>query len=176
MGTYKTKYGSCFTAPCLCSYGKCFISNTFLTVFSNKILVTSGIKAGIHKMYVRIGSDCSFRSCLIWVCTVCLDLFGKQLVFKIVEHFPYLVHMGLNHSSQNIKYLFVYSFATGFLLRNGTLYYWNVHLCLSAHCVILYMYIMCDYCIFACISVEEKIQTERSQILRKKPISCGYLI
>ena len=31
-------------------------------------------------------SDCFFRSSLIWVCTVCLGLFGKQLVFKILEH------------------------------------------------------------------------------------------
>ena len=32
-------------------------------------------------------SDCFFRSSLIWVCTVCLWLLIRQLVFKIVEIF-----------------------------------------------------------------------------------------
>ena len=34
----------------------------------------------------RPWSDCYLRSSLIWVCTVCLGLFGRQLVFKILEH------------------------------------------------------------------------------------------
>ena len=33
-------------------------------------------------------SDCFFRSSLIWACPVCLCLFGRQLVFKILEHLP----------------------------------------------------------------------------------------
>ena len=39
----------------------------------------------------RPWSDCFFisrRSSLIWVCTVCLALFGWQLVFPILEHLP----------------------------------------------------------------------------------------
>ena len=34
-----------------------------------------------------------FKSSLIWVCLfvpVCLGLFGRQLVFKILEHLPYV--------------------------------------------------------------------------------------
>ena len=29
------------------------------------------------------------KSSLICVCTVCLDIFGKQVVFEILEHLPY---------------------------------------------------------------------------------------
>ena len=38
----------------------------------------------------RPWSDCFWRSSLIWVCPVCLSLFGRQLhvVFKILEHLP----------------------------------------------------------------------------------------
>ena len=62
--------------------GKCSkISNTFLFLCSNKRL---GFSAGIHKMLVRITN----REDLIWVCTVCLCLFGRQLVFEILEHLP----------------------------------------------------------------------------------------
>ena len=38
----------------------------------------------------RPWSDCFLRSSLIWVCTVCLGLFGRQLVFKILEHLMYI--------------------------------------------------------------------------------------
>ena len=38
----------------------------------------------------RPWSDCFLRSSLIWVCTVCLGLFGRQLVFKILEHLLYI--------------------------------------------------------------------------------------
>ena len=68
-------------------YGKCSkISNTFLFLFSNKMLV---FRAGIHKMPVRIAnredpgqtaeeSDLGLR---------CLSRhFSRQLVFKILEH------------------------------------------------------------------------------------------
>ena len=37
----------------------------------------------------RPWSDCFFRSSLIWVCTVCLGLICRQLVFKILEHLLY---------------------------------------------------------------------------------------
>ena len=77
-------------------YSKCSkISNTFLFLFSNKMLV---FRAGIHKFLVRVAnredpdqtasSDCFFRSSLIWVCPVYLGLFGNQLVFDILEHLP----------------------------------------------------------------------------------------
>ena len=32
--------------------------------------------------------ECFFRSSLIWVLSVCLDLFGWQLLFEILEHLP----------------------------------------------------------------------------------------
>ena len=44
----------------------------------------------IHKIPVRIANR-EDRSSLIWVCAVCLGLFGRQLVFKILEHLPYLL-------------------------------------------------------------------------------------
>ena len=34
--------------------------------------------------------DCFFRSILIWVCTVCLGLFCRQIVFEILEYLPYM--------------------------------------------------------------------------------------
>ena len=37
-------------------------------------------RAGIHKMLVRIANRI-----LIWICTVCLVLFGRQLVFEMLE-------------------------------------------------------------------------------------------
>ena len=60
----------------------------YLFQFSNKKLV---FRAGIHKMLVRIKQgrpwlDCFFRSSLIWVCTVSLICFGRQLLFEILEH------------------------------------------------------------------------------------------
>ena len=56
-------------------------------------------------------SDCFFRSSLIWVCTVCQGLFGRQLVFKILEHLPYvtLYLFQLPHR----PYITHYSMATG---------------------------------------------------------------
>ena len=37
----------------------------------------------------RPWSDCFFRSSLIWVCAVCLlGIFGRKLVFKILEYIP----------------------------------------------------------------------------------------
>ena len=71
---------------CMHSYGKCSnISDTFLFLFFDKMLV---IRAGIHKMHVK-RSDCFLRSSLIWVCTVCIGLFGWQPVFEILEHLLY---------------------------------------------------------------------------------------
>ena len=44
------------------------------------------IRAGNHKMLVRMTNsedpDQTFLSILIWVCTVCLSCFGRQIVFK----------------------------------------------------------------------------------------------
>ena len=54
------------------------------SLFSNKMLVT---RPRIHKMLVKIANredPDQFRSSLIYVCTVCIGLFGKQLVF--LEH------------------------------------------------------------------------------------------
>ena len=53
-------------------------------------------RAGIHKMIFRIANEedpdqrrSSLYLYLIWVCTVCLGLFRRQLVFEILEHLPY---------------------------------------------------------------------------------------
>ena len=67
-------------------YSKCFkISNTFFFLFSNKKNGYQGLKsqkACLNSNQGRPWSDCYFRSRLIWVCTVCLGLFGRQLVFR----------------------------------------------------------------------------------------------
>ena len=60
-----------------CSQIKCLLSGLELT----KCL--SEYKQG------RPWSVCFFRSSLIWVWRVCLDLFGWQLVFQILEHLLY---------------------------------------------------------------------------------------
>ena len=77
------------------TYGKCSKnSNTYLYLFSNTMLV---IMVGIHKMLVIIANrevpdqTASERSSLIWVCTVCLGLFDRQLVFEILEHLLYYI-------------------------------------------------------------------------------------
>ena len=95
-GSTNTK-GSCSKCllgkMCICDkymYGKCHkISNTFLFLFSNKLLV---FRAGIHKMLKGrpdqtaedLGLHCLSRH------------FGRQLVFKILENLPYhsKYHMG----------------------------------------------------------------------------------
>ena len=38
---------------------------------------------------------------LIWVCGVCLGLFYKQLVFKVLEHLPYPCCPGYYHYAEN---------------------------------------------------------------------------
>ena len=50
------------------------------------------IKAEIHELLVRIANreDPDQTLASATVCTVCLCLFGRQLVFKILEHLSYL--------------------------------------------------------------------------------------
>ena len=53
-------------------------------------------RAGIHKIRVKIANredpdqTASLEASLIWVCSVCLGLFDRQLVFGILEHIPYM--------------------------------------------------------------------------------------
>ena len=63
--------------------GSSKILNTFCFLFSNNLQF---IRVGIHKMLVRIANRKDPDQSLIWVCAVCLGLFGGQLVFKILEH------------------------------------------------------------------------------------------
>ena len=100
--------------------------NHFL--YSNKILV---FRAGIHKMLIRIANreDPDQRgSSLIWVCTVCLGLFGKQLELEHIltsspdvcspqsaqtEDFTIYYSKGLdkqNFSVNNCKYFLTHQF------------------------------------------------------------------
>ena len=54
------------------------------------------IRAGIRPHF-----DCFFRSSLIYVCAVCLDLSPSELVFKILEHLPYdLFSVGVNKKEE----------------------------------------------------------------------------
>ena len=50
---------------------------------------------GLVKIANREDTDQTalFRSSLIWVCTVCLDIFYSQLTFKILEHLQQLILM-----------------------------------------------------------------------------------
>ena len=61
---------------------------TLIILFLTKMLV---IRAGIHRMPVRIanreGPDQTASS--EGVSPVCLGLFGRKLVFKILEHLQY---------------------------------------------------------------------------------------
>ena len=62
---------------------------TLISIFSQIICQFSGMeftKCCQNSTQGRPGSDCFFRSSLIWICTVCLCLFGEKLVFKILEH------------------------------------------------------------------------------------------
>ena len=60
------------------------IPNTFLFLFSNKMMV---ICAGIHKLLVWLANrEDPDQSDLVLSC--CLGLFGRQLVFEILEHLP----------------------------------------------------------------------------------------
>ena len=70
-------------------YGKCSnILNFSLSVLKE----TDVFRGGIHKMLIRIVNEGDpdqtaslqlFRSSLIWVCTVCLGLFDRQLMLEI---------------------------------------------------------------------------------------------
>ena len=66
---------------------------TLFSFFSLIICWLSGLELtkGKNIKQGRPWSDCFFRSSLIWVCTVCLGLFCKQMVFAILE--PLLYHL-----------------------------------------------------------------------------------
>ena len=51
------------------------------------VLLQAGI---INKMDVRIANRNDPDQILIWVCTVYLGCFGRQLVFEILGHLPYI--------------------------------------------------------------------------------------
>ena len=67
----------------------CFTVNVlkFGTLLSFCSQIKSPISgSGIHKFLVRIANrDCFFRRSLIWICSFCQGLFGRQLVFEILE-------------------------------------------------------------------------------------------
>ena len=59
--------------------------NTFLFLFSDKMLI---ILIGIHKTFVRIANkEVLDQTSLIWVGTVCLGIFGRQLVSKFYNFY-----------------------------------------------------------------------------------------
>ena len=69
---------------------------TLLFLFSNKMLViriSNSQNDFDNGQQGRPSSACFFKKNLIWVCTVCLSLFGRQLhvVFEILEHLLYVV-------------------------------------------------------------------------------------
>ena len=78
----------CFTQVLL------YITHNLVNVLNSKHFPLSTlIRAGIRKYACqnsklgRPWSDCFFS--LVWVCHVCLGLFGWQLVFEILENLPY---------------------------------------------------------------------------------------
>ena len=86
--------------PDIYEYGKCSkIMNTFLFLFSNKLLV---IRTGSqNSKQGRPWSDCFFRSSLIWVCTVVLCIFDRQ-VFEILEILELLPKMNTSIVKQYV--------------------------------------------------------------------------
>ena len=86
--------------------GKCSkISNAFLILVSNKTLI---IRGGIHKMLGKIANredpDQTASSEAVWsgyslFVPVCLGLFGRQLVFEILEDllYMYMIFLYLSH-------------------------------------------------------------------------------
>ena len=41
--------------------------------------------------FTKLSSEWQTGETLAWVCTACLGLFDRQLVFEILEHLPYFV-------------------------------------------------------------------------------------
>ena len=62
---------------------------------SNSVLV---FRAGIHKMLARIANRED------WVCTVCLGLFSRHLVFEILAHLPVLQFSGVMTRAERCEY------------------------------------------------------------------------
>ena len=50
-------------------------------------------------MFVRIANKDTDKTSLVWVCIVCLGLFGRQLVFKFLEHLLYILLTQSNGTS-----------------------------------------------------------------------------
>ena len=62
-------------------YGKCSnILNSSLSVLKETVV----FRGGIHKMLIRIVNE----ETPIWLCTVCLGHFDRQLMLEILEHPP----------------------------------------------------------------------------------------
>ena len=66
-------------------------------------------RAGFHKMLGRRANredpdkTASSEAVLIWVCAVCLDCFGSQLVFEILVHLSYFCTF-YEHNKKSMKY------------------------------------------------------------------------
>ena len=80
----------------------------FLFLFANKMLVFRAV--GQNSKQRRPWSDCFWWSSLIWVCAASLGLFGRQLVFKILEQniVIYLICLYYrNYRGQLIRFCFI---------------------------------------------------------------------
>ena len=75
-------------------YGKCSKIQTIFFFCSQIKCRLSGLEvtyAWLNSKQGKPWSDCFFRSSLIRACTVCLWLFGRQIVIKILEHLSYIL-------------------------------------------------------------------------------------
>ena len=72
------------------------------------------LHAGIHKILVKIAN----REELICVFAVCLALFGRQLVLKILGHLPYIWEKKTNIAILREKSVAIY-FGDSQFRRNG---------------------------------------------------------
>ena len=82
-------------------------SNTFL-ILSSQITCCYQNSQNVcqNSIQGRSWSDCFWiRSSLIWVCPVCLGLFGRQLVFLFLEHLLYCIYRGFYTSACVLSYL-----------------------------------------------------------------------
>ena len=95
----------------------------FLTLFSfcSQLKCWNYQNACQNSKQGRPWSDCFFRSSLIWICAVCLGVFDRVLVYKILEHFLYTYCSWINHMFKIISLLEVAEIRNEFSISGNIL-------------------------------------------------------
>ena len=65
------------------------ILNFFLSILKNKVGYQGSYSQNAcqNSKQRRTWSNCSFRSSMIWVCTVCLGIFWQSISVQILDHY-----------------------------------------------------------------------------------------